>query len=238
MPRNVFNASLFHLSPFAIGWLLRDDTYRMCLAHTPYKGGLLMQCTPGGRGGRASLPYATRPIFELAPPETTHMYFHENAPVLSVPMFDRQEVLDTYNNPPLAKHCNDSSFAKSGFEDLLEDPEFNISPFYFESKAIGYAEEFTGLASDLSDVSRLEDAIDGAYALACGAEHVKLGTDAQWSASDAAFQRLGEALDPIIEAFHGLYSSDLQYTENILLATRSRICRNLRFSEDWREVLV
>lgn len=37
-PRNVFRARIFHLSPVAIEWLLRDNTHRTGAAYTPFRG--------------------------------------------------------------------------------------------------------------------------------------------------------------------------------------------------------
>lgn len=238
MPRNVFHASMLHLSPLDIEWLLRADTYRMDIAHTPYKGGIFMQCVTGRRGGTAELPSGTEPIFKLAPPETTHMYFHIDGRILPLPVFDEGDVVNTYQNPPFAKFRNDSEFAAKGFEVLCEDDEFDISPSNFQREANICVTKFSERKRDLTNLLELEDVIDRAYALSCGVEHVKLRTDADWSASDAAFRSLGEALDPVIDAFENLYTSHNRYTENILLGTRSRICRSLRVSEEWRETLV
>jgi hypothetical protein len=238
MPRNVFHASMLHLSPVAIEWLLRDDTYRKDVAHTPFKGGILMQCVSGRRGDQAHLASGTDTIFKIAPPETTHIYFHFDGPILSLPLFSKQEVADTYENPPFAKFCNDSDFAEKGYMVLCDENEFDSSPSSFEREANICAMRLRELETDMANLWELEEAIDQAYSLACGVEHVKLRTDADWSASDAAFRGLGEALDPFIDAFENLYSSENQYTENILLGTRSRICRSLRVSDEWRETLV
>jgi hypothetical protein len=238
MPRNVFHASMLHLSPVAIEWLLRDDTYRMCIAHTPYKGGILIQCVTGRCGGKTDLPLGTDTIFKIAPPETTHIYFHFDGPILSLPMFSKEDVADAYENPPFAKFCNDSEFAERGYMVLCDENEFDSSPSSFEREASICAIRLRELETDMANLWELQEAIDQAYALACGVEHVKLRTDADWTASDAAFRRLGEALDPFIDAFENLFSSENQYTENILLGTRSRICRSLRVSEEWRETLL
>lgn len=231
MPRNVFSASLFHLSPTAIEWLLREDTYRMRVAHTPFKDGLLMQCDSGRRGGRVDLTREANAVFSMAPPGTTHLFFREDGPTRSLPLHDRDAVLATYADPPFAKICDDSAFAESGFNTLREDdPQFSIFPSYFEGRANQYADQLNALEGSLENRWELEEIIDSAYALACGVEHTKLGTTAEWSASDAAFQRLGLALDPFIDAFERAYTSDLQYLENIILGTRSRVCR----SSGWR----
>lgn len=154
---------------------------------------------------------------------------------LSLPFHDRDAVLATWADPPFARFCDDSVFAERGFNKLREDdPYFSILPSYFEARANQYADELNALQGSLEKRWELEEIIDSTYALACGVEHTKLGTTAEWSTSDVAFQRLGLALDPFIDAFERAYTSDLQYFENIILGTRSRVCRSLRVADHWR----
>ncbi|TZG36495.1 hypothetical protein [Agrobacterium sp. B1(2019)] len=235
MPRKVFEASLFHLSPFAVEWLLRSDKFKMDFACAPFEGGLLIQCETRSS---SKVPDNGTPEVDLVLGQSlsgaTHLFFHEGGAVLHLPTHDKQTVLSTYKTPPFSKNCDDSDFARSGYEALLDESEFTAAT----------PEEFTTMIMDCDQRLRqrsiysadleIEDDIEFAYNLACGVEYVKLESNQNWVRCDIAMKELAQAVDVYIRAFDRLYSQENRYLDGLILAAKSRIFRSLRVEDDWR----
>lgn len=238
MPRRIFEASLFHLSPFDIEWLLREDRFHMSSACASYKGGILMLCDAPICGVANRLSLGTRPVIGYAPSDITHLFFHKEAAVLPLPVNDQELVSSAYQTPPFSKLWDDSIFASTGYEKLWEDPEFDGTSEYFEKMVRNSADAFLHTPVTFEHRFDLEDMVERAYNLACGIEHVKLDSNQSWSKCDEALNVLSVAIDHVIEALGPLYSVVLNRLDNNVLATKTRVCRSLRVTDEWRRQLV